>query len=248
MKLDDWYKEHNQSDLFKQNLKFKLEEEHNLKWEKEHITYEGRGKGVYPEHTSPVLTVVEVKNGIPKIISSPSETNLDFKTFTNEVDFEDILITLEDKSIITGTEYKNNGKFVTANEHAYSPNPPVFSRRLKEGQLKKILDSSQKKGKFTYYLRDEDGDAEEKVGSYEIKTTTKKEIGSYKYNFNTTNIKHILFNEAPTYHDISEVVGSVEANKFRLIFNKTVATFDGWSNYDDWLQILLAQLCVYKLS
>ena len=224
-----------------------MEEEHYFQWSKEHITSEGRTKGVYPEHTSPVLTVVEVKNGIPKIISSPSETNLDFKKFTNEVDIGDILITLEDKSVITGIEYKNNKKFRSSHSSS-NPAPVGFTEFWKESILKAKLKSSEKKGEFTYYLWDEDGESIRKVGSYEINSKAKKEIGSYKYNFNTTNIKHILFNEAPTYHDISEVVGSVEANKFRLIFNKTVATFDGWSNYDDWLQILLAQICVYKLS
>ena len=186
--------------------------------------------------------MVEVKNGIPKIISSPSETNLDFKIFSFEAEMKDIEITLEDKSVVNAENFIFNQRisfvsFLTNDESQW-----------KRGYFKRAITQGQEKGDFTYSVRDDVGRKKEQKGSFVIKKLIKKEIGSYKYNFNTTNIKHLLFNEAPTYHDITEVVGSVEENKFKLIFNKTVAFFDGWWGYDDWIKVLLAQVCVYKLK
>ena len=224
-----------------------MEEGHVFSWSEQHVTSEGRDKGVYPEHTSPVLTVVKVKNGIAEIISTPKATNLDFKTFSNAIKFSDVEITLENNEIINGDKFitslgyysKSKGNSIDQMGHG-----EVIDKRLK---IRKLINSQKKSGEFIYYIS-KDGNRYMKKGTYRIKDVATKELLSTKYNFNTTNIKHILFNEAPTYEDISEVVGSIEANKFKLIFNKTVATFDGWWGNDDWLQILLAQLCVYKLS
>lgn len=118
---------------------------------------DGRDKGIYHEKISPILIMVEVKEGIPKIISSDSETNLDFKLTRNN------------------------------------------------------------------------------------------SITNYKYRFNKIVHKQINFNER-SYKKIDLEVASIENGDLKLIFNKTVENYDGWYGYDDWLKVLLAQVCVYKLS
>ena len=197
--------------------------------------------------------MVEVKNGIPKIISSPSETNLDFKLFDMKSNnsLEDLEITLDDGNKISWNNFLNNDRYAlyaqnfSSTSMTYKPFKIAFGRKIKEtdsGEFDyfEIVNNKPVPKPMTRELR--------RKATYRFATTLKTEVVNSKYNFNTTNIKHLLFNEAPTYHDITEVVGSVEENKFKLIFNKTVAFFDGWWGYDDWIKVLLAQVCVYKLK
>ena len=63
------------------------------------------------------------------------------------------------------------------------------------------------------------------------------------------NVKKIyFFNENFKNETIKETVSHILDNKLKLTFNKTALSADGYYNYDDWLKILLAQVCVYKLS
>lgn len=157
IKLDDVNEWSNYNALFGSDMPFKFEEGHVYNGSNRHVKSDGRDKGIYHEKISPILIVVEVKDGIPKIISSDSDTNLNF--------------------ILT----RNN------------------------------------------------------------------ETTNYKYRFNKIVHKQINFNEhrdSAIDFEVSEIVD----NKLKLAFYKTVDYYDGWYGYDDWLQILLAQLCVYKLS
>ena len=225
-----------------------MEEGHIFSWTEQHVTSSGRDKGVYPEHTSPVLTVVKVKNGIAEIISTPKATNLDFKTFSNAIKFSDVEITLEDKTLINGEKFiENSSYYVKAKSDSMDQmgHGEVTDKRLK---IRKLINSQKKSGEFIYY-KYVDGERRRKQGTYSIKDGTVKEVVTTKYNFNTTNIKHLLFNEIPTYHDITDLTPVIiKNNEVRVSVNVTAAFYDGWWSNDDWLQLLLAQLCVYKLS
>ncbi|CAM3398571.1 hypothetical protein [Pseudostreptobacillus hongkongensis] len=241
VKIDDWYGNHNYDIIFDQNLKFSIIENHIFNWSKQHVTSQGKDKGVYNEHLSPILTVVEVKNGIPKIVSTPNETNLDFKIFEFESKMTDIEVSLEDGSVINAEEFIDNYR-ISLEEHAF-----ILSNIKKRRYFEEMITQGYKKGNLTYYFYNEKQRVETRNGSFIIKKLIKKEIGNYKYKFNKVVVKQLNFNEA-SYRSIDESVIFLVDNKVKLLFNKTVDYYDGNYNYDDWLQLLLAQVCVYKLS
>ena len=245
IKVDDWYANHNYDIIFEKNLWFDFKENHFFENNDKHTLAGGGSEGIYNDFISPILTVVEVKNGIPKIVSTPNGTNLDFKIFKFEAEIKDIEITLADKSIVNaedfilspGTSVTNFGKLESFTESEW-----------KRGYLKSRITQGQEKGDFTYYLRSSTGKKKEQKGSFIIKNLIKKEKSNFKYNFNATNIKNIVFNENFKNETIKETVSHIIDNKLKLTFNKTALSADGYYNYDDWLKILLAQVCVYKLS
>lgn len=238
VKIDDWYQDHNYNVIFDQNLKFKMEEGHIFSWSKQHVTSEGRDKGVYPEHTSPVLTVVKVKNGIAEIISTPKATNLDFKTFKTKKIYEFTLADgrkLSEKELIDAKEirtlyYGGSMEYIT-------------DKGTKVAMINFFSDERYTNGNFEYYFK-----GVQTRGKFEQKGEEKQEIGNYKYNFNNITIKNLKFNENISSKNIDLNPVIITNNEVRVSVNVTATMFDGWSNYDDWLQILLAQLCVYKIS
>lgn len=234
IKVDDWYANHNYDIIFEKNLWFHFKEEHCFKNNDKHTLDGGGSEGIYNEFISPILTVVIVKNGIPKIVSTPNKTNLDFKIFKFECEIKDVEITLEDKTTINGEEFIRN---------------PKFSNFINKKQsITNLINYGEKTGKFTYYAPDGTGFSKLTTGSYKFKNAIKKEIANFKYNFNATNITNIVFNENFKNETIKETVSHIVDNKLKLTFNKTALSADGYYNYDDWLKILLAQVCVYKLS
>ncbi len=240
IKVDDVDEDHGYSVIFKQNLKFKMEEGHVFSWTEQHVTSSGRDKGVYPEHTSPVLTVVKVKKGIAEIISTPKATNLDFKTFDIKKTYE---FTLEDGRKLSEKELLD-AEEIEALYHGGSHDRYLYDRKGKRAMIYFFNQERYTNGNFDYRLN-----GVQARGKFEQKSEEKIEKANYKYNFNTTNIKHLLFNEIPTYHDITDLTPvNIKNNEVRVSVNVTAAFYDGWWSSDDWLQLLLAQLCVYKLS
>ena len=245
IKVDDWYANHNYDIIFEKNLWFYFKENHFFENNDKHTLAGGGSEGIYNKFISPILTVVEVKNGIPKIVSTPNETNLDFKIFRFEAEIKDIEITLEDKSVVNAEEFIDSlGTSVTK----FWKLDSFTENQWKRDYFKSRISQGNEKGDFTYYLRSDTGKKKEQKGSFIIKNLIKKEKANFKYNFNATNITNIVFNENFKNETIKETVSQISDNKLKLTFNKTALSADGYYNYDDWLKILLAQVCVYKLK
>ena len=245
IKVDDWYANHNYDIIFEKNLWFHFKEKHFFKNNDKHTLAGGGSEGIYNEFISPILTVVIVKNGIPKIVSTPNKTNLDFKIYRFEGEIKNIEITLEDKSVVNAEDFiLSPGTSITKFEKVDS----ITESQWKRSVFESMITNGSETGDFTYYLRNATGKKKEQKGSFVIKKLLRIEGANFKYNFNATNITNIVFNENFTNETIKETVSHIIDNKLKLTFNKTALSADGYYNYDDWLKILLAQVCVYKLS
>lgn len=245
IKVDDWYANHNYDIIFEKNLWFHFKEKHFFENNDKHTLDGGGSEGIYNEFISPILTVVIVKNGTPKIVSTTNKTNLDFKIFRFKGEIKNIEITLEDKSVVNAEDFiLSPGTSITKFGRVDS----ITESQWKRNYFESAITQGNEKGDFTYYLRNGVGSKTEQKGSFVIKNLVRIEGANFKYNFNATNITNIVFNENFKNETIKETVSYIIDNKLKLTFNKTALSADGYYNYDDWLKILLAQVCVYKLS